>query len=135
MIVVLDTNILVSGLLHPESHPGVILQQITEKWLLAAYNAAMLREYQDVLSRPKFSIIAQKSLQLLSIIERDWQFVIAPPLEFPLPDPHDAPFLETAIAVRADALITGNLRHFPMPARQGIPAVGPADFLSRLYKA
>jgi putative PIN family toxin of toxin-antitoxin system len=134
-MVVLDTNILVSGLLHPESSPGVILQRTTERWLPAAYNSAMLQEYQDVLSRPKFSSIAHKSLQLLSIIEKDWQFVITPPLELSLPDPHDAPFLETAIAIRADALITGNLRHFPISARQGIPIVGPAEFLSRLYKA
>jgi predicted nucleic acid-binding protein len=109
------------------------LQSISEERLPAAYNAAMLEEYQDVLLRPKFSIISRKALQLLRIIEAKWQFVIAPPLESHLPDPHDAPFLETALAIRADALITGNLRHFPLSARQGIKVVNPREFLEQLY--
>ena len=133
MIVVLDTNVLISGLLHSDSSSGIILQSISEERLPAAYNAAMLEEYQDVLLRPKFSIISPKGLQLLRIIEAKWQFVIAPPLEFHLPDPHDAPFLETALAIRADALITGNLRHFPLHARQRIKVVNPREFLEQLY--
>ena len=133
MIVVLDTNVLISGLLHEESSSGVILQVITEDRLFAAYNLAMLKEYQDVLLRPKFSIITPKALQLLRIIEGKWRFVITPDLEIRLPDPFDTPFLETAFAVRADALITGNLRHFPLWARQGVKVVNPREFIDQLY--
>lgn len=57
--------------------------------------------------------------------------VVARPLKLRLPDPDDAPFLEVALAARADALITGNLRHYPTQARQGMAVLDPASFVDR----
>jgi hypothetical protein len=51
--------------------------------------------------------------------------VLAQPVAVTSPDPDDQPFLEVAVAGHADALITGNTRHFP---RCEVPAVSPADF-------
>lgn len=133
MIVVLDTNVLVSGLLDEDSSSGIILQILAEEQIHAAYNNAMLVEYQDVLLRPKFSMITQKALRLLKSIQEKWQFIITPHLEIELPDPQDVPFLESALAIRADALITGNLRHFPAHPWQGIKVVNPREFLEQIY--
>lgn len=45
-----------------------------------------------------------------------------------LPDPDDLPFLEVAVAGRADFLITGNLKDFPVESRYGIRVVASAEF-------
>jgi predicted nucleic acid-binding protein len=68
---------------------------------------------------------------LLDQIETEGVAAVALPLSPPLPDPDDAPFLEVAVAARANALITGNTRHYPARARQGITVLDPAAFLDR----
>ena len=50
--------------------------------------------------------------------------------------PADLPFLEVAVAGRAEALVTGNLRPFSAAeAFLGRPAESPADFIGRLQLA
>jgi predicted nucleic acid-binding protein len=50
-----------------------------------------------------------------------------------LPDPDDAPFLEVAIAGGADALVTGNARHFKTRDRRaGVQILEPAAFVAAL---
>jgi uncharacterized protein len=49
-----------------------------------------------------------------------------------LPDPNDLPFVEVAISGRADALVTGNSKHFkPTSGNHRMPVLAPADFLRR----
>ncbi len=50
------------------------------------------------------------------------------------PDPGDTPFLEAAISSRAYALITGNKRHFPKSACQGLVVFSPKEFFAHLGK-
>lgn len=54
-----------------------------------------------------------------------------------LPDPADRHVIETALAARADAIITANLRDFPRAALAavGLRAVHPDEFLRDLYLA
>ncbi len=56
------------------------------------------------------------------------------PLLARLPDPTDESFLETALAGKADCLITGNAKHFPFSKRQGIAVLSPREFLDRYRK-
>lgn len=60
--------------------------------------------------------------------------VAAEPLPARLPDEHDEPFLEVALACAADCLVTGNLAHFPDDARAGVAVLSPAEFIER-YRA
>jgi len=69
---------------------------------------------------------------LLDFVESTGEHVSARPLSLVLPDPSDLPFLEVATSGDADALITGNIKHFK--ARRGqhkVLVVTPADFLRR----
>lgn len=129
MIVVLDTNILVSGLLRPHSKPAAILRLITTGALRVAYDQRILAEYRDVLGRPAFPFSAEQARALVEQLEADGIAVAAGPLKDRLPDPDDEPFLETALAARADVLVTGNTRHYPTRARQGVLVLDPAAFL------
>ena len=131
MIIVLDTNVLVSGLLRPHSKPATILRLVATGALHVAYDERILSEYREVLARPKFPFSPEQIRALLDQVEAEGEAVVGLPLKFLLPDPDDAALLEVAVAARADALITGNTRHFPARARHGITVLDPAAFLDR----
>ncbi len=54
MKVVLDTNVVVSGLLSPFGPPGEIIRMTAGGLLELCYDARILSEYQSVLLREKF---------------------------------------------------------------------------------
>ncbi len=131
MIVVLDTNVIVSGLLRPHSKPATALRLVAMGVVRVAYDERILAEYREVLGRPKFPFAPAKIKAFLEQIEDEGVAVAAPPLITPLPDADDAAFLEVAAAARVDALITGNTRHYPARCRGGTSVLDPAAFLDR----
>jgi putative PIN family toxin of toxin-antitoxin system len=128
MIVVLDTNILVSALLSPFGPPARVLDLMLAGELQPAFDDRVLAEYRDVLSRPRFGFDAEDIGDLLDVIEAEGVAVSATPWPLVLPDPDDAAFVEVAMAAQA-ILITGNLRHFPADGCPGVVVMLPADFL------
>ena len=56
MRVVLDTNVVVSGLLQPKGKPAQVLALALGGAVLVAHDKRILAEYADVLARPKFNI-------------------------------------------------------------------------------
>ena len=46
-----------------------------------------------------------------------------------LPDSKDQAYLDAALAAKAAVLITGNKKHFPDSAYQGVRIVSPRQFL------
>lgn len=129
MKVVLDTNVMVSGLLDPYGSPGRILEIVAAGELSPCYDARMLCEYQGVLLRPVFNFAADRIDALLEQVRAAGQSVAALPLARPLPDHDDEPFLEVAIAAAVEYLVTGNLRHYPARLCGGVRVVSPAAFL------
>jgi putative PIN family toxin of toxin-antitoxin system len=134
MTVVLDTNALVSGLLTPHGPAGRIITLIADGALCAGYDPCILREYASVLRRPRFGFREGNVRALLGQIEAEGRLAVAVPLDVSLPDPKDRPFLEVAVALRADALITGNRRHFPA-SMPGLAILSPGEFIERLASA
>lgn len=53
---VIDTNVLVSAMLKWESVPGSILNLAMDGPIVPVLNDAILREYREVLFRPKFHL-------------------------------------------------------------------------------
>lgn len=133
MKVVVDTNVLVAGLLSPFGPPGEILRMIASGAASVCYDARILTEYADVLGRPKFHFDLEQVRVLLEQIRLDGLSVAGTPLASRLPDPTDEPFLEAALAGDAACVITGNSTHFPASKRQGMAVLSPADFLD-LYR-
>lgn len=129
MRIVVDTNVLVSGLLSPFGPPGTIVRLIAAGRLSLCYDARILAEYAEVLRRPRFPLAEENVSALLLQVEAGGELVSSLPLPVQLPDSHDEPFLEVAAAAFADFLVTGNVRHFPPGARQGVRVVSPREFV------
>ena len=126
--VVLDTNVLVSGLLNSFGAPGRVLDLVLVGELIVAFDDRLLIEWREVLRREKFGFSARDVETLLDFVEEEGFGVSPPPLGVELPDPDDVPFLEVAHTAEA-TLITCNTKHYPPGARRGGEVVGPAALL------
>ena len=131
MRLVVDTNVLVSGLLTPFGAPGVIVSLIAGGRLVLCYDARILAEYRDVLRRPAFPFEEETITSFLAQIQMQGEMVVAVPLSIGLRDEDDEPFLEVAAAARVEFLVTGNLRHFPEGGWNGTRIVSPREFLDQ----
>jgi putative PIN family toxin of toxin-antitoxin system len=113
--IVLDTNVLVSGLLNPYGTCGGIVGLLMAGRVAPCADARILVEYANVLRRPELSIDPVRAAAVLDYIANVAEMHAGTPLRVPLPDPDDSAFLEVALASGADCLVTGNLRHSPPP--------------------
>ncbi len=133
MIIVLDTNVIVSGILKPFSKAASILRLVSDGTIRLAYDLRLLSEYRDVLSRPRFNSPREDVDAFLTQIEEEGFLVSVKPLETHLPDPDDEPFLEVALSGMAEAIVTGNKRHFPTGGKHGgVKILSPDEFLELL---
>lgn len=130
MKIVLDTNVLVSGLLTPFGSSGEIVRMVSAGKLILQYDSRILLEYQEVLYRPKFQFKMEDIDLLFDYISKNGQIVSTSPLKKRLTDPDDEPFLEVAIGGKAECLVTGNKIHYPRQFREGIKILSPSEFIN-----
>ena len=134
LIVVLDTNVLVTGPLSQKSWPAKILDLVLSDHIQVAYDDRILGEYEEVLSRPELRIQLSRMLAVVDHIELTGRLVEPVPLPTEgYADPDDIMFAEVFIASNADALITGNLRHYKPLLKQNVLVLSPADFMARFF--
>ena len=131
MRIVLDTNVLVSGLLSPFGPPGEIVRLVSSGAVTLCLDARILAEYDAVLARPRFGFDADSVAALLDYLDFASETGAAEPLAARLPDEDDEPFLEVALSCGADCLVTGNLAHFPAEARAGVAVLSPAQLIDQ----
>ena len=129
MKVVLDTNVVVSGLISPFGAPGEIVRVVASGVLQLCYDARVLSEYRNVLLRQEFSFDQAHVEDLLDQIETCGHVATGKLLTERLSDSDDEPFLEVALGGEAHYLVTGNLKHYPAKKRQGMRVVSPTEFL------
>jgi putative PIN family toxin of toxin-antitoxin system len=127
--VVLDTNVLVSGLLSPSGPPAVILDQVAQGKLTPCFSKDVFDEYLDVVFRPKLKINREVAQAVLDVIMKKGKFTPDIKMKVELPDPDDVPFVLSAKAAEAEVLITGNLKDFPKEKCHGVAVMSPTDFL------
>jgi putative PIN family toxin of toxin-antitoxin system len=113
MKVVLDTNIVVSGLLQSKGNPAQILSLALAGAIQVCTSKEILEEYKEVLARPRFKFDPQRIREVLTRIEQDGIFIESHPLGLKLPDPDDEIFLAVTLTSSSEFLITGNLTHYP----------------------
>jgi putative PIN family toxin of toxin-antitoxin system len=134
MKIVLDTNVLVSGVLQPFGPSGQIVRLVASGDLVLCHDPRILAEYQEVLHRDKFGFDPERVDILLEQIRAGGVSVAARPLPIALPDSDDEAFLEVALASGARCLVTGNVKHYPAEARSGVEVLSPRSFIES-YRA
>ena len=131
MKIVLDTNIVVSGLLQSQGNPGQVLALVLSGAIQVCHDERILAEYAEVLARPRFKFDPKRVREVLNKIEVDGLTVDASEeSNLDLPDPDDEPFLAVALAASVDFLVTGNLADYPPDKRRGCAVVSPAAFMA-----
>ena len=135
---VLDTNVVLAALLFPAG---------TASWLRAAWRAGRVQplvsgdtatELLRVLTYPKFGLTAEERQDLLDDYLPCCETVAVPEPPPTVPqcrDPFDQPFLELALAARADALITGDADLLALADSFAVPILSPAALRKQLVHA
>ena len=135
MKVVLDTNVIISGLLHPSSVPAQILKLIQSQEIQAAMSPQTQAELARVLSYPKIQkvleLTAEEANQLVGQITYNCQLV-QPTISVSAvaEDEADNRYLEVAVSAEARYLVTGDQHLLKLERYQGMEIVSPATFLA-----
>ena len=128
MNVVIDTNVLISGLINPDGTPAKIINLLINERITIFYDNRILQEYTGVLQREKFGFSAEIIGPLLDFIRIEGQFITADPITSHFDYENDKIFLEVAESASVDYLITGNTKHFP----ENNMIVTPKEFIDKL---
>lgn len=113
---VIDTNILVSAMLKWDSIPGNVMELVFSGTITPLLNEHIMKEYRDVLSRPKFHMTEDIIRNVLDEIDRLGIYIGESKIDIVFPDPKDRVFYEVVMEERKTKtayLITGNIKHFP----------------------
>lgn len=132
MRLVVDTNVIVSGLLTRRGKPGQIVDRILDGGICVVYPAEILHEYRDVLARAKFPFDPQEVTDFLDALENSGEPIIASAPRIPsihFPDPSDSVFFLVAHVAQCP-LVTGNLKHFPK--NSGVVVFSPAELVGHV---
>jgi putative PIN family toxin of toxin-antitoxin system len=128
--IVVDTNVVVSGLLFPSSNLSQALRK-AQTWDMLASEATKL-EIIEVLSRPKFDryielrIRQQLAAEYIHACE-----TIAPHSTIQAcRHPKDDKFLELAVDGRADLILTGDQDLLVLSPFRSIPIITPMEYLA-----
>jgi len=134
--VVLDTNVIVSALRSRRGASFAILSSIGREWvplisvpLILEYEAVGKRQ-AELLKIPEATVEAIIRACCFFGRETDIHFRLRPFL----PDPGDEFLLELAVAGRASAIVTHNVRHFVGVERFGIQVMTPREFLKTIER-
>lgn len=127
---VLDTNILVSAGLKPESAVGALVERALLRDMPIHVCPSLFSEYQAVMARPKFRKAGFPPSWLPRLLRVAFHEAEPDPWLHEGPDPDDLVFLALAKATGA-VLVTGNSADFPSGIREGVLVLTPADYLKR----
>ena len=135
MRVVIDTNVVLSGLIKPGSVPGQVLRAWRDGSIRLVLSEFLIEEIAVTLARPKIqALVPWPAVQIDRFVLELRAFcdVVEPAeLNFKYPrDPDDIPVLATLIASGADLLVTGD--HDLLVLREEYPIETPAEFVRRL---
>jgi putative PIN family toxin of toxin-antitoxin system len=133
--IVIDTNIIVSALITPFGPAARILDMVLSGEVQVLYDDRIITEYREVLQRPKFSFHERDINDLLFFFESEGEKINPPPLDYSCIDEYDMPFLETAAGGMAEAVITGNKRHFKGFHVRKMKILSPDEFLKFWHRA
>jgi len=131
MLVVLDTNVIVSALHFPQSRLAKILTSIQSGRIDLAVSPFILDEMEGVFFL-KFGWPRDHAQEPKRLIRSLATVIVDPKNAVSVVKENDADnrILECALEAKADALVTGDKQHLlPLGTFRGVRIVSPAEFL------
>jgi putative PIN family toxin of toxin-antitoxin system len=129
--VVLDTNIVLSGILFKTSSPMLAMVRAFERGTVLS-SSATRNELREVVQRNKFDryiSLRQRIEDIEDVLEEMEPVTIREKLQVCI-DPKDDKFLELAVNGNADVIITGDDHLLRLHPFRGIAIFKPADYLA-----
>jgi putative PIN family toxin of toxin-antitoxin system len=139
MRVVVDTNVLVSGLISPHGPPAQIIVHWLEGVFTLLYSPAILEELEDVLNRAwlkdRLTETPDRIADLLEAVTVFGELVVGyVNVTGAIADPFDEMFLACAMLGEADYLVTGDKEILALVEFGTTEIVSPARFLQILVE-
>ncbi len=110
MRAVVDTNVWISAVLNPQGPPASIRAALREALFTLVTSEPLLAELGEVLSRPRFAsrygVTPDDIAELVALLRERAEVVPVTGTVHLCRDPDDDVVIETALAGRADALVT-----------------------------
>ncbi len=136
MRAVIDTNVLLSGLLW-RGAPHELLNHVRSGELTLIGSPALLSELTDVISRAQFDAILNRTntsrSRTLDELHRLAEVIEPPPLPQPVcRDADDDAVLAVAIAGQADFIVSGDDDLLSLKHYRDIPIITPAEAVQRI---
>lgn len=137
MRAVIDTNVLISGIISKKSYPAKIINY----WILNKFDPVVspeiVKEYAEVLTRDKFSALGTVSMRLdflNKFLSLDWVLLVYPKEKFNIieEDSKDNIFLECAFEGRCDFIVSGDLHLLKLKEYKGIKIITAEEFVNLL---
>jgi len=135
---VLDTSVLVSAFLTPGGHPAKVVRAATDGAFVLCLSPEILAELQDALRKlqrrqPAFHPPADAVARYVRDLSVEAELVRElPPVRVVERDPKDDMIVATALAARADYLISGDRDLLDLAPYAGIRILTARAFLERL---
>ena len=128
--IVIDTNVLISGLLFG-GIPGKLIQLWKNKRILPLVSKEILSEYLKVLAYPKFKL-SEEEINYILYQEILPYFEVIPVKQRPViikTDPSDDKFIRCAQSGRAKVIISGDQHLLSLTTYKAIKILSPSQFL------
>lgn len=130
MRIILDTNVLISGIFFP-GKPSLILKAWKNGLLKIVLSAEIFFEYQEVIKRigVKFPLIETASI--IDLIAVESELIKAPKLRKPIcDDPDDDKFFACAISGKVKIIVSGDHHLLNRTGSLNIKVLTPAQFVA-----
>jgi len=134
MRVAVDINVLISTIIKPENHIGMIVVRMRNGDYTLLYSSELINEFTEVVTRDKFwkkfQLTEETVNAFVGSILKYGQRVSVVTLVDICRDPDDNILLSLALDGKADYIVSGDKDLLDMVSFRNIPIVKPAEFLA-----
>jgi len=135
---VIDTNVLVSSLIRPDGTAGILLRRLRDGAFTAVFSPAIIDELAAALVHPRIRTkycLEERAFEPIAALFALRGEIAIPEESIRLcRDPDDNFLLETAVAGKADYIVSGDADLLDLRKFRTVKIVKPAAFLAILDK-